>query len=218
MFEDLRRAFREAVDNFKEELNREDVGENVDRLLKGMIDEVTSAKARLAGLEEDIDTTGKYLESHNKELETTRRREGMAREIGDEETAQVAAEYAAKVEAKVGILERKLAALTEEATYLRREVDGMMSQIKEARTRRDGLTAEAGRTGARESLGASKDLFDDFARMESSIEGEEADVDAWSEVSEATSEHRIDLDEPPSRDIVDFDARLEELKRRMNDD
>ena len=50
MFEDLRNAFREAVQNFKDELDRDSVPETVDRLLKGMIDEVTQARARLKSL------------------------------------------------------------------------------------------------------------------------------------------------------------------------
>ena len=37
MFDDLRNAFREAVQNFKDELDRDSVPENVDRLLAGMI-------------------------------------------------------------------------------------------------------------------------------------------------------------------------------------
>ncbi len=218
MFEDLRQAFREAVQNFRDEVSRDEVSGNVDRLLKGMVDEVTNAKSRLSGLEEDIDKTASMLERHTTELETTRRRGRMAREIGDEETAAVADEYAARVEERVGVLERKLGALREEAALLRREIDEMMKQLKEARTRRDGLASEAGRTGAREALGASRDLFDEFDRMEDAISDNENRTDAWEEAGRATSsEFAIDLDEPPSRDIVDFDARLEELKRRMKD-
>ena len=54
MFENLRRAFSEAIDNFNREMNRDDVPEAVDRLLHGMREEVTDAKARLSKLEEDI--------------------------------------------------------------------------------------------------------------------------------------------------------------------
>ena len=57
MFDDLRNAFREAVQNFKDELDRDSIPENVDRLLAGMIDEVTQARARLKGLEADLEET-----------------------------------------------------------------------------------------------------------------------------------------------------------------
>ena len=218
MFEDLRNAFREAVANFKEELNRDDVPETVDRLLRGMVTEVTDAKARLAKLEEDIDKAGKILEKENAELDTCRRREKMALEIDDEETARIAAEFAAKHEERIGVLTRKLQAFTEEATLLRREIDEMMVQLKEARTRRDGLTAEAGRSGARSSIGGAADLFDDFDRMQESIEGDEATADAYGDVGRSTSEFSIDVDAPTRRPDVDYDAALEELKRRMGKD
>lgn len=217
MFDDLRQAFREAVNNFKEEIGRDDVPEAVDRLLKGMISEVTDAKARLSGLESQIDVGGKRLEQENAELATCRRREKMANDIGDSETARVAADFAAKHEERIAVLTRKIEAIQSEASLLRREIDDMMVQLKEARTRRDGLTAEAGRAGARDTIGASKDLFDDFDRMGSKVTDDEEELDAWEEVSKATSEYSIDLDEPVRRPEVDFDARLEELTRRMNE-
>ncbi len=217
MFDDLRQAFREAVNNFKDEIGREDVPEAVDKLLRGMISEVTDAKARLSALESQIDVGGKRLEQENAELATCQRREKMALDIGDAETAKVAADFGAKHEERIAVLTKKVDAIQSEASLLRREIDDMMGQLKEARTRRDGLAAEAGRTGARESIGGSKDLFDDFDRMESRVTGDEADVEAWEEVSQATSEYSIDLDEPIQRPQVDFEARLEELKRRMKE-
>ena len=41
MFDDLRTAFREALDNFKKELKRDQVPETVDRLLVGMRSQLT---------------------------------------------------------------------------------------------------------------------------------------------------------------------------------
>ena len=48
MFENLRNAFREAVDNFNKELGRDDVPELVDGLLRQMHEEVTDTKAQIA--------------------------------------------------------------------------------------------------------------------------------------------------------------------------
>ena len=47
MFENLRNAFREALDNFNKELNRDDVPDVVDGLLRQMHEEATDAKAQL---------------------------------------------------------------------------------------------------------------------------------------------------------------------------
>ena len=54
MFENLRNAFREAVDNFNKELSRDDVPDVVDGLLRQMHQEVTDTKAQLFTLEEQI--------------------------------------------------------------------------------------------------------------------------------------------------------------------
>ena len=40
MFEDLREAFKEALDNFNKELSRENVSGTADKLLAGMKDEI----------------------------------------------------------------------------------------------------------------------------------------------------------------------------------
>ena len=107
MFENLRNAFREAVDNFNKELNRDDVPEIVDGLLRQMHDEVTDTKAQIYTLEEQIKKAIQLSEMEEREAETCRRREEMARKIGDDETAVVAAEYAEKHEERREIQARK---------------------------------------------------------------------------------------------------------------
>ena len=54
MFDNLRQAFREAVDNFKEELGRDDVPEAVNRLLREMKREAADTKAEIRRLGEAI--------------------------------------------------------------------------------------------------------------------------------------------------------------------
>ena len=83
MFEDLRSAFREAYVNFNKELNREHVPGTVNRLINGMVDEITDVKAEVAHLE--TQTTKALAEAENKKSQgaTCRRREKMARDIGD---------------------------------------------------------------------------------------------------------------------------------------
>ena len=98
MFDNLRHAFREAVDNFNKELNRDDVPDVVDGLLTQMHEEVTDAKAQVFTLEEQIKKAIQLSDMEEKEASTCRRREEMARKIGDEETATVAAEFAEKHE------------------------------------------------------------------------------------------------------------------------
>ena len=213
MFEDLRRAFREAMDNFQQELNRDRVPGTVDRLLSGMVDEVTEAKTRLADLEQQLEKTRAESAREAREIETCDRRAAMAREIDDEETARVATEYGDRHRRRKEVLDMKAVALAEEVTLRRGEVDEMLEKVKEARARRDALAAETGRTGARESIRGADDLFAELDRMAERIGDTDAEASAAREMDDF--DLRVDPDAPVRRPQVDYDAALEELKRRM---
>src|SRR5881396_3540413 len=106
MFEDLRDAFREALENFKHELNRDDVPPTVDRLLLAMQTELTQARELVSALEKQIaDARGQAEEA------TCRRRAQMASKVGDEETARIALEYAVRYERRRVVMEKKIVAL-----------------------------------------------------------------------------------------------------------
>jgi phage shock protein A len=219
MFEDLRRAFREGIDNFNKELNREHVPETVDKLIKGMVDEITDAKSGLSELENQIKKALIESEKEKGEAQTARRREQMANEIGDSETAMIAASFAEKHEQHQTVLEQKALALKAEFEFREAGIEEMMSKIKEAKTKRESISATAGRTGARESISAADDLFSELDRMSDKIDGEKAKGDAAEAFSDidlggTDSDTHIDINEAP-RSEPDFDAALEELKRRM---
>lgn len=215
MFENLRHAFREAIDNFKEELSRDEVPEVVDGLLRQMHREVTDAKAHLSALEDQIKKALELAELEEREVQTCIRREAMARRIGDEETAGIAADYARKHEKRKAIQERKALALREELEMRRGEVEDMLGKLKEAQSRRQELSATAGRTEAHRSLGESDDLFAELDRMADKIEGadreREAEEDLLSELGD------LEAAPPPRRQSpeLEAEARLRELKRRM---
>lgn len=214
MFEDLRRAFREAVHNFKEELNRDEIPEAMDKLLVGMKNEVAEAKVRVRELEDQLERARAEAAREAEEAATCRRREEMARGIEDGETADVAASYARKHEERHRILEEKAEALAKELAYRRNEVEEMLAKVKEAQTKRDALTATAGRSEARRSLGEADDLFEELDRMAEKIGDESARGEAAASFDPL--DLHVDVDEPAGpRFEVDYDARLEELKRRM---
>ena len=73
MFENLRNAFREALDNFNKELDRDQVPGAVDRLLAGMHDELADAKVRIKELEDQIARADVEAAREKKEAETARR-------------------------------------------------------------------------------------------------------------------------------------------------
>ena len=218
MFEKLRNAFREAIDNFHEELNRDRVPEAVDSLLRGMRDEITDTKVRLGDLEKQITRALKEAESEGKQATTARRRGEMAEKIGDEETAEVAREFAEKHGQRKTLLERKALALEEELEFRQKEYEDMLAQVKEAEAKRDALAAQSGRADARGSLNAADDLFAELDRMAEKI----GDEDARAQAAQSMGDFELageDYASPPPQDAeVGVEARLEELKRRMGRD
>jgi len=217
MFENLRDAFRDAIANFKDEMARDQVPGSVDRLLSGMRDEVTDAKAAIHDLEAEIERTTSEAERADKEALTCRRREGMADEIGDEETARVAREFAEKYEKRHALMDQKAVALRQELEFRKGEIEEMLAKVKEAQAKRDSLAATAGRTGARASMQAADDLFSELDRMASKIQDEDARAEAAVSFDDIELEGD-DFESPaPEAEEIDFDARLAELKRRMNE-
>lgn len=213
MFENLRQAFREAVENFKEELSRDEIPEAVDRLLAGMQEEVTDAQAYLRHLEDDAEKALAGAEAEKQEARTCRRREKLAQEIDDEDTARVAREFAEKHEKRQAVLEAKARALTEEAKVREGEIREMLARIKEAREQRDSLAAAAGRSQARSSLREGEDLFDELDRMADRISDDERRAGAARDLDDDLGlGGSAGSDVPPAQDV---ETRLRELKRRM---
>ncbi len=220
MFENLRTAFREAVDNFKDEVGRDQVPETVDRLLKGMVDEVTDAKTRLRDLEKGIEQARAEAKREERDEATCRRREEMARKIGDEDTAAVALEFAEKHATRREVLEGKAVAIERELEVRKDEIDEMIDKIRDARKQRDALAATSGRAGARDSIQGAQGLFEELDRMAEKIGDEGARDRASSDLADEFDRDpglRIDPETPTYR-TIDVDERLEELKRRMGED
>ena len=218
MFDDLRAAFRQAIANFNRELHRDQLPEQVDRLLKGMQRELVDAKAVVADLEAQIERTGTEARHEREQAEACRRREDMARKIDDTETADLAARYGERHRQRQSLLESKLATLEEELSFRRKDAEEMLAKLQEARTQREGLTASAGRSQARESLSEADDLFAELDRMAEKIEGERHAADAAEEMDDLDldrpSEFHVEIESEP-QEPPDVDAALAELKRRM---
>jgi phage shock protein A len=223
MFENLRRAFQEAVSNFKEELGREDVPEVMDRLLHGMFEEITDTKAYISKLESEIELTDRKVQREETEAATARRRQKQALEIDDQETARIASDFADKHERSRDVLAQKAEALRKELEVRKAEVSEMIVKFKEAKNDRQRLTATAGRSQTRQTMGEVDDLFSEMDRMEAKIEGREYDAAAAEEMYDEVSRSDPDLerrfeDLEADTDRMTVDERLEELKRRMGKD
>ncbi len=222
MFDDLRAAFREALDNFNKELRRDNVSETADRLLVGMKNEIADEKVQILDLESQLEKAVAAAQREKELGATCRRREKLARDIDDEDTADLAAQHAAKHEGHQVLLEKKAAAIREEIEFRRRNVDEMIEKFSEAKQKRDALSATAGRAGARQTLSAADDLFSELDRMAEKIEGERRTGEAAEALDDLDLDGGDDFDfdvslddSPPPKDDLDVDAALAELKRRM---
>lgn len=215
MFEDLRDAFREALENFKTELNRdEDVPPTVDRLLVAMQAELAQARALVAALEAQIAEARGQAERDRGEEDTCRRRAEMAGKVGDAETARIALEYATRYERRRIVLERKVTALDEERGIRVVELTEMTNRIDEARSKRDHLAAAVGDDD--DALRAADDLFDELDRMaREASTGAGRPSSPMDELEREFRDLRVDPWAPLPRRELDVDAALEELKRRM---
>lgn len=126
MFEDLRVAWKQAVENFWTELQ----GEEGPATLTGMRREIAEARSDLTRLESEVRRTRSRVAEEHEEASTARRRAEMARRIGDEETARIAEEYAAKHDERAAVLERKVSALEAEARLWERDVAEMQDAVR----------------------------------------------------------------------------------------
>jgi chromosome segregation ATPase len=220
MFENLRDAFREAIENFKEELNKEDPPRTaygtVDRLLHGMRNEVAQARSTLRGLNEQIEQTREQILHESTEETTCRRREEMAQRVGDEETARIAREYAARHSRRREVLGRKVAALEEEHAMRAAEVAEMLNHVRETEEKRDTLAA-ARKSGEPGTARAADELIADLDRMASAIDDTDPAPRSRTidEIEREYADLQVDPWAPVERPNVDFDERLAELKRRM---
>ena len=215
MFDNLRQAFREAVDNFKDELGRDEIPEAVDRLLHEMKREAADTKAEIRRLEEAIQGALEEAEKEKGDGKTCRRREKMALEISDEETARLAREYAEKHEHRRSVLEHKALALKEELDMRQEEFGEMLKAIKDAEKNRDGLTATVGRASARNSIEEADDLFSQLDRFADEIEADDARGKANIELDDLIDDRPDRFESRPGPEEIDVDARLEALKRAM---
>src|SRR5690606_28629127 len=106
MFEDLRKAWREAVENFRRELDSDDADVGGGPRISAMRRDLDTADRELRRLRAELSRAKRRLEEEQKELEVCRRRESLARGIGDEETAEIARRFAEKHAERAAVLEK----------------------------------------------------------------------------------------------------------------
>lgn len=151
---------------------------------------LVQARMGLDDLRAGIAQTQRRLEAEQRELETVRRRKGLAAGINDAETVALADKYEAIHAEKTEMLSRKLAVQESELAMVEREVAEMTTALK----------------GAMAGAGSSTPLPTDPAALDDALDGG------------ANVAQEIDsLGRASARSARDADAErlLAELKRRM---
>jgi phage shock protein A len=127
VFGEFKRAWREAVDNFWQELE----GDDPEGRSRGVYREVAGVRNQLDELDGAIGETLQRLKHEKAQVEACLRRERLARGIGDEETARVAAEYGARHQERAEGLGRKVEALEAERRLCARDLGEMERALQE---------------------------------------------------------------------------------------
>ena len=215
MFESLREAFRQALDNFNTEVRRDRVPEAADRLLRAMKSELVELQKQSLELVDEVKGVREEAHREREAAKTCLRREEMALEIKDDETASVAKEFARKHLQRYEILTEKGEILQRELEERERNLDEMKRQFQEAKLRRESLAATAGRADTRDRIHGGDELFDELDRVAERIQDLEAQAAAAQDVGDTLRDRPSPSQESGAGD--DLDARLEALKRRMKD-
>jgi len=158
MFDAWKQAWRDAVKNFWQELEPEAHGADPARRIGAMRRDLDAARAELDRIEADLARARRQLAEERESESTCRRREELARGIGDDETARIAAEFAARHAERAAVLDQKVRALEAEHALMRRDFQAMETAFASA-------AAEAG-PGPAPSLDSPGVVPDDDPRGE----------------------------------------------------
>ena len=137
MFDQLRESLRSLSDRLAPEERR--------RVTTSMRDALMHAKLGISDLRDGVRTTESRLAAERTELETVRRRMGLAAQIQDAETVAIAERFAAQHAERVAMLETKLMVQQQELAMVEREYDEMSGQLRLAMSgiAPGGISAEA---------------------------------------------------------------------------
>jgi len=191
MFDELRDSLRAFSSRLDPDERR--------RMSSGMREAIVHAKLAVNEMRAALTITEQRLRSEQTELDTVRRRQGLAADIGDHETVAIAERFAAQHAERVTVLESKHMVQQQELALAEREYESMSADLRRVMS---GLAPEA-----------------------SGSEASSAEASAAREVDALLGDEPLPSDDPlaappPSRRTrsereADADARLADLKRKL---
>ena len=122
MFEPLRDALRGFSTRLDPDERRS--------MTQAMRDALVHAKLGLNDLRASLATTSARLAAERAELETVRRRQGLAAQIDDQETVAIAERFAVQHAERVAMLETKEMVQQQELSLAERDYDEMSAELR----------------------------------------------------------------------------------------
>lgn len=191
MFDDIRESLRNLSGRLDPDERR--------RMTAGMRDALIHARLGIKDLQSALAATDTRLVAEQKELDTVRRRQGYAADIGDNETVEIAEKFAQQHAERVAVLESKRMSQQQELDLAEREYESMSGELKRIMS---GMAPQASTPESEAQREVDALLSDDPI-----------------EAANAAASARSRLDEPARRSRAekeaDADARLAEMKRRL---
>lgn len=124
--------FQDALRGLSARLTPDERRQTTARMREALV----HAKLALQDLRAGLAATDQRLTAEQAELDTVRRRQALAAEIGDQETVQIAERFAQQHAERVQVLETKRMAQEQELALAEREYEEMSAQLRRAA---DGL-------------------------------------------------------------------------------
>jgi hypothetical protein len=129
MFDEWKKAWQQAVDNFERELESSDADfASPNQRANAMRRDLAAARSALGRLEADLVQARKDLAGEEEAEQTARRRSEMAERINDTDTVRIAREFAERHAHRAGILRRKVEVLGDELAMRHEELAAMEQQ------------------------------------------------------------------------------------------
>ena len=129
MFEEWKRAWDQAVQNFERELSASDQAfASPSQKAHAMRRDLNAARTALNRLQADLTQARKDLTAEEESEQTARRRAEMAQRIEDADTVRIANEFAERHAQRAAILRRKVEVLQDELGMRQEELGAMEAQ------------------------------------------------------------------------------------------
>lgn len=187
MFDELRDSLRAMSSRLDPDERR--------RMGVGMREAMVHAKLAINDMRAALAVTDQRLRAEQVELDTVRRRQGYAADIGDNETVAIAERFAAQHAERVAVLDSKRMVQQQELALAEREYEAMSADLRKVLS---GVAPDANGHEAAAAREVNALLSDDPAAMSDDL----------------------DAPPPPARRSraereADAEARLADLKRKL---